>query len=89
MRPGLPATMLSLWDEAHFSQHQLWDLLLTFKSYSSWTAPSELCWGNVSGDTTGSFEDLVCGSPGTDCVGCSNVCCIYSESATLGSVQAK
>lgn len=89
MRPGLPVTMLPLWDEERFSQHQLWDLLLSFKSYPSWTAPSKLCWGHVSGDTTGSFEELVCESPGTDCVECSHLCCICSENATLGSVQAK
>lgn len=31
----------------------------------------------------------LCGSPGTDCVECFNVCCIYSENSTWGSVQAK
>lgn len=32
---------------------------------------------------------MVCGFPGTDCVECFNVGCIYSENSTWGLVQAK
>lgn len=63
--------------------------MLSSKSHPSWIAPTSLWCGHVSGDTAGGCEELMCGSPGTDCKRSSSVCCIYSENSTWASVQAK
>lgn len=89
LRSGLPDTVLYLGDQTHFSHHLLWDFHVKLQVPPLQDCPIQFVVQTCVWDTAGGCEELVWGSPGTDCVRNSRVCGVDSENSAWASVQPK